>query len=92
MRKKVNWTAAIIFYIIFVAGINFFAISPALEAASLWHAIIYGSLFGFVTYATYDLSNLATLKDWPLPITIIDLIWGSFLAGSVSTITFLFLR
>ncbi len=89
MSDDVNWTAAIIFYLVFVAGIVLFVVSPALAADSLSHAVIYGALFGFVTYSTYDLTNLATLKNWPLIITIIDLIWGTFLATSVSVITFL---
>lgn len=89
MSDNVNWTAAIIFYLIFVAGIVLFVVSPALKAESLGHALLYGALFGFVTYATYDLTNLATLDKWPLKITIIDLIWGTFLSTSVSVITFL---
>ncbi len=89
MSDNVNWIAAIIFYIIFIVGIVLFVVSPALEADSLKHALFYGALFGFVTYSTYDLTNLATLKNWPVLITIIDLIWGTFLATSVSVITFL---
>lgn len=89
MSDNVNWTAAIIFYLVFVAGIVLFVVSPALKAESLRHALLYGALFGFVSYATYDLTNLATLDKWPLKITIVDLIWGTFLAASVSVITFL---
>lgn len=90
MSENVNWTAAIIFYLVFVAGIVLFVVSPALKAESFSHALLYGALFGFVTYSTYDLTNLATLAKWPLKITIIDLIWGTFLATCVSVITFLF--
>ncbi|MDX2414641.1 MAG: DUF2177 family protein [Bacteroidales bacterium] len=89
MSPKVNWTAAIIFYVIFIIGIVVFVVTPALDKDSLSHALIYGALFGFVTYATYDLTNLATLKNWPIVITIVDLIWGTVLATSVSVITFL---
>ena len=89
MSENVNWTAAIIFYIIFIVGIVLFVVTPALEAKSFSHALVYGALFGFVTYSTYDLTNLATLKNWPVLITIIDLIWGTILATSVSAITFL---
>jgi uncharacterized membrane protein len=88
MSDKVNLTAAIVFYLIFITGIVLFVVKPALEAGSFSHALVYGALFGFVTYSTYDLTNLATLKNWPLIITIIDLIWGTFLATSVSVITF----
>lgn len=89
MSDDVNWFAAIIFYLIFIAGIVIFVVNPALEANSLRYALVYGALFGFVSYATYDLTNLATLKNWPLLITIVDLIWGTVLASSVSIITFL---
>jgi len=88
MTPNINWTAAIIFYLIFIAGLVLFVISPAMEKGSWIYAILFGALFGFVTYATYDLTNLATLKDWPLMVTIVDLIWGSVLAASVSAITY----
>ena len=89
MTPNVNWYAAIIFYLIFIAGLVLFVISPALAKNSLQHALVFGALFGFITYATYDLTNLATIKDWPLKVTIIDMIWGAVLASSVSTVTYL---
>ena len=89
MKPDVNWPAAIIFYLIFIAGLIVFVISPAIEKQSWKHALIFGTLFGLVTYATYDLTNLATLKDWPLIVTIVDLIWGMVLSASVSTATYL---
>ena len=85
LSDKVNWTAAIIFYLLFIVGIFYFAILPAIEKNSLTKAIIAGVLFGFFTYATYDLTNLATLKNWPLPIVFIDIVWGMILTGLVST-------
>jgi uncharacterized membrane protein len=88
LSDKVNWPAAIIFYLLFIIGIFYFAILPAVEKNSLAKAIISGALFGFFTYATYDLTNLATLKDWPLPIVFIDIIWGAVLTGIVSTAGF----
>ena len=88
LSDKVNWPAAIIFYLLFIIGIFYFAILPAVEKNSLAKAIISGALFGFFTYATYDLTNLATLKDWPLPIVFLDLIWGAVLTGIVSTAGF----
>jgi len=88
----VKWIPAILFYLLFVAGLVFFVISPAIEKQSLMYVIFAGLFFGFITYATYDLTNLATLKDWPINITIIDLIWGSVLGSSVSTITYLLLH
>ena len=85
LSDNVNWTAAIIFYLIFIAGIFYFAILPAHEKNSLFKAILSGALFGFIAYATYDLTNLATLKNWPLPIVFIDMAWGAVLTGLVST-------
>ncbi len=85
MRDPVNWPAALIFYGLFVVGMLFFAIHPALEKDSLGYAMLAGALFGLMTYATYDLTNLATLKDWPLIVTVVDLVWGTFVSTAVST-------
>ena len=89
MKPDINWFAAIIFYLLFIAGLVVFVISPAVEKHSWVHALIFGALFGLITYATYDLTNLAILKDWPLLVTVVDLIWGSVLASSISLITYL---
>jgi len=89
MKTQVNWVAAIIFYLLFVLGLVLFVILPAKEAGSWTHALLYGAIFGLVSYATYDLTNLATLKDWPLLVTLIDLVWGAVLAAVVSTVTYL---
>ncbi len=88
MKNDVNWTAAIIFYIIFIAGLVVFVITPAIEKESWMHALLFGAFFGLVCYATYDLTNLAIAKDWPLLVTIVDISWGAVLAASVSTITY----
>ena len=88
MRVNVNWPAGIIFYLLFLVGLVFFAINPALEKKSILSAALLGGLFGFFTYATYDLTNLATLKNWPLTITVVDIIWGIVLSTSVSVVTF----
>jgi len=88
MKSNVNWTAAILFYLIFIAGLVIFVINRALEKGSWVHALILGAIFGFISYATYDLTNLATIKDWPLLVTIIDLVWGAVLASSVSVIAY----
>lgn len=82
----VNWIAAISFYLIFLVGLVYFAIQPGM-AGPLLRAIMLGALFGFFTYATYDLTNLATLKDWPLFITFVDMAWGTFLGGAVAGLT-----
>jgi uncharacterized membrane protein len=73
-----NWGAAAIFYALYAAGVVFFCISPALDAASLGKAALLGAVLGALAYATYDLSNLATLKAWPLALSLIDIAWGSF--------------
>ncbi len=88
MKTDINWLAAIIFYLIFIVGLIVFVISPAIEKGSWTYALIYGALFGLVCYATYDLTNLALAKDWPLLVTIVDLAWGATLAASVSVITY----
>lgn len=89
MKPDINWYAAIIFYLLFIGGLVTFVISPAVTKNSLVHALLYGALFGLITYATYDLTNLATLKDWPILVTVVDLAWGMVLSASVSVITYL---
>ncbi len=83
MKPDVNWTAAIIFYLLFLVGVVLFVIEPALEKKNLMFALSRGALFGLITYATYDLTNLATLKDWPLKVVVVDMIWGAVLSGTV---------
>lgn len=92
MRPDPNWTPAILFYLLFVAGLVLFVIVPALALRSPVHALAYGALFGLVCYATYDLTNLATLKDWPVLVAIVDLAWGALLSAAVSIATFLIAR
>ncbi len=88
LKDDVNWPAAIAFYLIFIGGLVHFVISPAVEKGQWSAALVNGVLFGLVTYAAYDLTNLATAKDWPVLVTVVDLVWGMVLAGSVSVITF----
>lgn len=92
MRTPPNWIAAIGFYIIFILGLMFFALYPALDKEAIRYAFLYGAFFGFVAYATYDLTNLATLKDWPILITVIDLTWGTVLGGMTTSLSFLIIR
>lgn len=89
LKENVNWVAAISFYLLFIIGVVFFVVMPALEKGSLMYALLVGALFGFITYATYDLTNLATTKDWPLLVTLVDLAWGAVLSASVSSVTYL---
>ena len=92
LSPNVNWTAAIIFYLIYIVGIIIFGVRPAIIHNSFKHAIIFGGLFGFFTYATYDLTNLATVKNWPLIVTLIDMFWGTFLGASVAGSSFMVSR
>lgn len=87
LSPKPNWTAAIIFYLIYIVGILVFAVLPNLDK-SWTQALLYGALFGFFAYATYDLTNYAVMKSWPLSITLIDLAWGSILTGVVATVSY----
>ena len=88
MRSVPNWPVAFTFYLLFVIGLVIFAIYPAVRDSSWTYALLYGSLFGFFTYMTFDLTSLAVLKDWPWEIVIIDIIWGVVLSSSVSVATY----
>ena len=88
-RERVNWTAASTFYSLYILGIMIFAILPGISAASLIRTVVLGVLYGLFAYATYDLTNLATLKDWPVKIVVVDIIWGMVLCGLVSAGGFL---
>jgi uncharacterized membrane protein len=92
LSPQVNWIAAIIFYFLFIIGIFIFAILPAIEKDAWKHALLYGALFGFFTYATYELTNLATLRQWPASLVFIDIAWGVFLSASVATAGFFITR
>jgi uncharacterized membrane protein len=85
LSHKVNWAAAILFYLLFIAGLQIFVIAPAVLGGGALQALWQGAFFGLVAYATYDLTNLATLRGWPLAVTVIDLVWGAFLGGTVSS-------
>jgi uncharacterized membrane protein len=84
MAPSANWPAALIFYLLFVVGILVFAVLPGLEAGSLKTTLLRAALLGLIAYATYDLTNLATLKDWPVVVTVVDLAWGTVLSVAVS--------
>ena len=77
---------AVLFYLIYIGGIVFFAILPALEQRRLGKAVLNGAVLGFVAYATYDLTNQATLKNWPVIITVADMIWGTLLTATASAL------
>lgn len=80
LSPQVNWIAAIVFYLLFIVGVLYFAVVPGVEKKSLSLVLINAALFGLFTYATYDLTNLATLKNWPITIVFVDIVWGMVLS------------
>lgn len=84
----VNLPPAILFYIVYPAGLVIFVINPALKSGSISAAVLYGALFGFFTYATYDLTNYATLRNWTMQLTVVDTAWGIILGAITSVIAF----
>ena len=89
LTPNINWTAAIVFYFLFLVGILIFALLPGMEKRSLRYTVLMAALFGFIAYATYDLTNLATLRDWPLLLSMVDMLWGAFLSASTAGATYL---
>lgn len=92
LLEKPNLPAAVLFYVVFLIGLVVFVISPAISSNDWKVALGLGALFGFVTYATYDLTNLATLKSYPITLTIVDMAWGTVLTASVSVASFFILQ
>lgn len=93
MSPQPNLGLAGLFYLVFAFGIQYFAVSKGVESKSVKKALINGALFGFFTYATYDMTNAATLKDWPILITVVDIIWGTCVnAVSAGLATFILLK
>jgi uncharacterized membrane protein len=87
LSPTVNWTAAGAFYLLYIAGILYFAVVPALAAGTLSRALINGALFGFFTYITYELTNMATLPAWPIKVVLLDTMWGVVLCATVATVS-----
>ena len=93
MADKPNLPAAGLFYMIYIVGLVVFVVQPAVQKESIMFAATRGALFGLVAYATFDLTSLAVLKDWPVKITVIDLIWGTLLTAAVCALaTFIALK
>lgn len=86
MTDNVRWGVAILFYALYIVGIVIFAVRPGLSDGSVMTAVLWGAAFGFFCYATYDLTNLATTRDWPVKMVLVDIPWGVFLTGSVAGI------
>ena len=84
LLEKPNMIPALLFYVIYVVGVVIFVVNPALREGSWQYALGYGALFGLVAYATYDLTNLATMKDFSTKVVVIDLLWGRFSTAVVA--------
>ncbi len=89
LADTVRVAPAIVFYLMYPLGVAIFAVVPALRANSLQHAVVHGALFGLFAYATYDLTNHATMRNWATHITLIDMAWGAFLTGISATLAYL---
>lgn len=87
MAEKANLFAAGLFYLLFVGALVYFVVEPGLRSGEMWDVILRGALFGLVTYATYDLTNHATLREWPILVTIVDMSWGMVLTAATSAIS-----
>ena len=87
LREQVNWGAAILFYLVYIAGIQVFVLVPALsDGWGLARVALYGGMLGFFAYATFDLTSLALIRNWSLTITVVDLVWGTVLTGTTATL------
>jgi uncharacterized membrane protein len=87
LRDTPNWYAAGVFYLVYISGLTIFVVTPAIRGQSLWWGVAKGAWFGVVTYATYDLTNLATIRDWPLLVTLVDLAWGATLCAATTFVS-----
>ena len=89
MANEINVSAGVLFYLLFPVGLLIFAVMPAMAQDRWGVALVQGALFGFFAYATYDLTNLATIRNWTWGIALVDVAWGTFLGGLASTLAFL---
>ena len=86
LAKNPNFAAAVVFYLLYVVGVIALAVVPGVREGALVGALWRGALFGLLAYATYDLTNLATIEGWPLDLTFVDLVWGTVLTSAVSAV------
>ncbi len=92
LSDNVNWAAAVIFYLLFLLGLLVFVVLPAADKGGLGSCILRGLFFGLITYATYDLTNLATLRGWPVSVAVVDILWGMALSAMVGMAGYGFAR
>ncbi len=86
------WSIALLFYLVHAAGIAVFAVPPAVNAGTWVSALLYGGAFGFCVYAAYDLTNLATLRGWPMAVSALDLAWGTVATAAATVVAFLVVK
>ncbi|NWG33260.1 MAG: DUF2177 family protein [Chloroflexi bacterium] len=87
MAEEVNLLAAGFFYLIFVGGVTVFVVGPGVGGEGMRSVVLRGAWFGLVAYATYDLTNLATLRDWSMTVTMVDMLWGTVLTAATSAVS-----
>lgn len=92
MRDEINMAAASAFYLVYVVGLVIFAVAPALKSGSWQTALVYGALFGLFAYGTYEMTNFATLKGWPVAMVVVDMAWGTGLSAAAATAGFAITR
>lgn len=92
MATSVNWIPAVFFYLIFITGLLYFVALPGIASGSFMRTALMGAGFGLVAYATYDLTNHATMKDWPLMVTLVDILWGACISGALAAAAFFLAR
>lgn len=88
LRPDVMWAPAVLFYLLYISGLLVFAVLPGLEVGSLVRTLALGAFFGLVAYATFDLTCMALMRDFPLVVVAVDLVWGTVLTASVSAAGF----
>lgn len=86
LAENFRLSPAVVFYLIYAAGLTFLAVRPAFQTGEWTTALLYGAVVGFMAYATYDLTNQATLKSWSTTLTVADLLWGTFVSAAAATI------
>jgi uncharacterized membrane protein len=92
MADNIRFSIAAAFYLTYTVGIVVFAVRPVINGDAMIMALVYGGLFGFLAYGTYDFTNMATLKNWPVPMSIVDLAWGTSVTAITSFATAYTLR
>lgn len=88
LADSINFVAAGAFYILYVAACLVLVVRPAAAIGSLWNATLMGATLGATAYATYDLTNLATVQGWPLEVAIVDIVWGAILTAAVCSVSY----